>query len=84
MVQLRPLSILADLVMKLWQQLLVLQQLHDDSITKPKSSAGLGFPSKSLQQTIIPPSPCYGTQLALPVMGFKHNACMPVTGVWQA
>ena len=66
---------LTDLVLKLWQQLLILKQFHDDSITKSKARTRLGIPSKGFQQPVIPATASYGAQLTPPVMSLEHNAC---------
>lgn len=61
----------------LWgrQQSLVLQEFHDDGVTKPKPCAGLVLTPKGAQQLVVAPTPTDGAQLAGTVKALKHDAC---------
>lgn len=67
------------LVLKLWEKVEILEQLHDDCITKAKAGAGLLLAAKGLQQLVIAPSPGNGPQLPFPVPCLKHNPCIAAT-----
>ena len=60
---------------QLWQELLVLKELHNHSVSKTKTSTGLMVTTKGFQQVVIPAASSNGSQLALPVSCLKDNAC---------
>lgn len=61
-------------MLKVRKKVQVFEQLHDDSITKAKASAGLLLAAKGLQELVIAPSSSNGPQLPLPVSCLKHDA----------
>jgi hypothetical protein len=68
-------AVTSHLLSQRWQQLLILQQLHNDSIAKPKASARHIFAAKGAEQLVISASTADGAQLPGTVKAFKHNAC---------
>lgn len=59
----------------LWQQLAVLEQLHDDGVAKAKARTRLVLAAKGAQQPVVPPAAADGAQLPRAVKALKHDAC---------
>ena len=65
----------AYLMAQFWQQPPVLQQLHDDCVSEPKTAHGLVLAAESAEQAVVTAPPADCPERALPVKAFKHNAC---------